>query len=114
MPESRARVLLERDADLATVDAAIDSVHGGDGALVVIQGPAGIGKTELLDASCERASSVGLSVAGARGPPLERDLAYGVVRQLFEPLLHRAADVPALLDGAAGLAAPVLHVPNGH
>ena len=50
-----------------------------------------------------------MQVLGARGSELERSFSYGVVRQLFEPLL---ASLPAeeraeLLSGAAGLAAPL-------
>ena len=46
---------------------------------------------------------------GATGAPLERDFAFGVVRQLFDAELHRAdpARRAALLAGAAALAEPV-------
>ncbi len=46
---------------------------------------------------------------GARGSELERSFSYGVVRQLFEPLLasERADERAGLLAGAAALAASV-------
>jgi DNA-binding CsgD family transcriptional regulator len=45
----------------------------------------------------------------ARGSELERDFAFGIVRQLLEPLLVRASaeERARLLDGAASLAEPV-------
>ncbi len=46
---------------------------------------------------------------GARGSELERDFAFGIVRQLLEPLLAKASakERARLLDGVAGLAEPV-------
>ena len=40
--------LLERDAELAALDAAVEAVAGGAGCVVAIEGAAGIGKTSLL------------------------------------------------------------------
>ena len=50
-----------------------------------------------------------MQVLGARGSELERDFAFGIVRQLLEPLLARASaeERARLLDGVAGLAEPV-------
>ena len=45
--------LLERAQELAAVDAAIAGAQTGAGTLVVIEGPAGIGKTSLLAAGPE-------------------------------------------------------------
>jgi len=55
------------------------------------------------------AAAAGLEVLAARGGELEEEFAYGVVRQLFEPLLATAGDElrAELLSGAAGLAAPL-------
>src|SRR4051794_41924440 len=52
-----------------------------------------------------------MTVLRARAVPLERAFSYGVVRQLFEPLALREGD--ALLEGAAGLAGPVLALTAG-
>ena len=47
--------LLERAEELAAVDAAIAGAQSGAGRLVVIEGPAGIGKTSLLaEGACAR------------------------------------------------------------
>ena len=58
--------------------------------LVLIEGPAGIGKTVLLRAARRRAEDAGFRVLAARGGELERELGLGIARQLFEPLLVRA------------------------
>jgi len=109
-PTSGAPVLLEREAELERAGAAIERACAGTGEVIVLEGPAGIGKTELVQAVRVRAVEAGMETLSARGDDLERDFAYGVVRQLFEPALSRAApDVRAmLLEGAAGLTAGVL------
>jgi DNA-binding CsgD family transcriptional regulator/tetratricopeptide (TPR) repeat protein len=100
--------LLERDDELAVIDALISAAPTG-GRLLVIEGPFGIGKTSLVGEAKTRAREAGFRVLGARGSELERTFAYGVVRQLFEPLLVGAPpDGRAeLLAGAAALAIPL-------
>jgi DNA-binding CsgD family transcriptional regulator len=100
--------LLERDAELATVVDLIGGIGDG-GQLLAIEGPPGIGKTALLAEAKGLGQEAGLQVLSARGSEFERSYSYGVVRQLFEPLL---VSVPAeeraeLLAGAAELAAPL-------
>lgn len=104
--------LLEREAELATFDAALEAARRGAGSLLALEGPAGIGKTRLLAAAAERASELGVEVLRARGSELERSSSFGLARQLFEPHLRGATaeEREALLDGAAALAAPALGV----
>lgn len=82
--------LLERAAELAAIDELMVAVGRGEGGLAVVEGPAGIGKTALLEGARERARHAGLRVLPARGSELERAFAFGVVRQLFEPLVAAA------------------------
>ena len=86
----------------------IDAIAGG-GRLLAIEGPPGIGKTVLLAEARALAQEAGFQVLGGRGSELERSFSYGVVRQLFEPLVaSQSADERAeLLEGAAALAAPL-------
>jgi AAA ATPase domain len=102
--------LLERDAELAALEAAIESASEGTGRCVIIEGAPGIGKTSLLRAAAGRATAAGLRALSARGSELEQALPYGVVRQLFERDLARASpeERDLALAGAAGLAAPLL------
>jgi hypothetical protein len=101
--------MLGRDHELASLAAAATDARAGRGSLVLVEGPPGIGKTTLLRAGCAGADEPGWRVLTARGLALEDGLAYGIVRQLIEPV--RAAAGPGewdgLLDGAAGLAARV-------
>jgi DNA-binding CsgD family transcriptional regulator len=104
------RQLLDRDAELAQITARMEEARSGVGGLLAIEGPAGIGKTRLLEAASELASKSDMGILQARGSELERDFPFGVVRQLFERRVadSRPADERKLLAGAAGLAAPVL------
>jgi predicted ATPase len=81
--------LLERDSELGAIDEAIEDVRHGAGRAVVIEGLAGAGKTRLLAAARDRAGAAGMLVLSARGSDLEREFSYGIVRQLFEPVLIR-------------------------
>jgi DNA-binding CsgD family transcriptional regulator len=92
-------VMLERDEELAALSAAVTAAASGHGALVLVEGPAGIGKTTLLRAACQD----GPRTLTARGLALEQSFPYGIVRQLLDPIRHQ----DGLLDGAAGLAARV-------
>ena len=102
--------LLEREAEAEALEAGLTAAAGGTGSLCLIQGPAGIGKSALLDSARRQATDLGFRVLLARGAELEREIAHGVVRQLLEEPVHRAteAERAALLSGAAGLAAPAL------
>jgi DNA-binding CsgD family transcriptional regulator len=102
--------LLERDAELRRLRLALAALERGRGGSVVLYGPAGIGKTELLRATLDLARTVGLRTALARASEFERAFPFGVVRQLLEPAV---AEVPAdergeLFAGAAAIAAETL------
>ena len=75
--------ILEREAELATLDAAAAEAAGGVPAVILLEGPAGIGKTRLMAAARERAAAYGLRVLSAVGGELEHDDAFGIARQLF-------------------------------
>ena len=99
--------LLERDGELATLEPLVDAAAGGDGRVVVFEGPAGIGKTRLLGEARGQAEAVGMRVLLGRGGVLEREFPYGVVRQLFEPVLVDPEARERLLGGSAAMARPV-------
>jgi DNA-binding CsgD family transcriptional regulator len=101
--------LLEREHELRRLDSLVDDALAGRGAVVVVDGPAGIGKTRLLDAAREAAARAGCRVLAARGSDLERSFPYGVVRQLLEPVVRDAVGGgrSALLTGEAEHASAV-------
>ena len=76
--------LLERDAELASIGAAVGSALEGGGAALLIEGAAGIGKTRLLSSAAEQAAAAGMTVLTARAAEYEDGYAWGIVRQLFE------------------------------
>jgi DNA-binding CsgD family transcriptional regulator/tetratricopeptide (TPR) repeat protein len=106
--------LLERSGELARIESALAEARSGRGTFVVIEGPAGIGKTALLAAARTAAAAGGMRVLRSRGTELERDFAFGVVRQLFEPPLAEASELERadLLQAAAGVAAGLLGLPG--
>jgi DNA-binding CsgD family transcriptional regulator len=97
--------LLERDHELAALSAAVARAREGAGGAVLIQGPAGVGKSRLLARARSEATGAGTQVLEARGASLEREFAFGVARQLFETTLATAdaAERARLFAGAAGL-----------
>ena len=107
--EARLGALFERQPALAEVERAVKAAAGGQGSAVVVRGPAGIGKTTLLEEAARRVRRQGMHVLVARGTRLEREFAFGVVRQLFDPLLMRAGRQrrERMFGGAARLADPL-------
>src|SRR5689334_2434181 len=85
LPDTVRAVLLDRDAELAALGSAIDSARAGTGALLLVEGPAGIGKTALLTAAREHATEHGMRVLHGRGAEFEHEYAFAVVRQCLEP-----------------------------
>jgi DNA-binding CsgD family transcriptional regulator len=108
------RPLLERSAELARIESALADARAGQGRFVVVEGPSGIGKTELLAATRAASAERGMRVLRARGTELEREFAFGVARQLFEPPLADASEPERgeLLQAAAGAAARLLGLPG--
>src|SRR3954470_6910537 len=104
--------LLEREAELEELHAALRDARQRGGRLVVVEGPAGIGKTRLVRELRDAAARTGVRVLAARGSELERDFPFAVVRQLFEPALA-ASEAEAgeeLLAGPAGAAAAAVGI----
>ncbi len=99
------RGLIEREAELAALSAGLgDAAAAGQGGVLLITGPPGIGKTSLLAAARAEGLGRGFTVLGARGAPLERDLPNAIVRALFERVARSDA---SLYRGFAGLARPL-------
>jgi predicted ATPase len=107
-----AATLLERERELTALRDALGEAQEGRGRLVLVEAPAGLGKTSLLRAASERAAEEGFMCLRARAGELERDFAYGCVRQLLEPAVARAPDRDRLFEGAGALSEP-LFSPTG-
>ncbi|MBS1677331.1 MAG: helix-turn-helix domain-containing protein [Actinobacteria bacterium] len=113
--------LLERESELEALGAVLAAARAGHGGVAMVEGPAGIGKSRLLDAARAAAGAAGMEVLRATGRELETEASFGVATELFEPrpvsvggVDPAAADTPALLRelywvavdlaGATGLA----------
>ena len=99
--------LLEREHELARIAAVLGGATSGTGCTIHVEGSAGIGKTSLLGTTAEMARASGYTVLSAAGGELEVDFPYGVVRELFLPVLARP-DASSLLSGNAAPARAVL------
>lgn len=73
--------LLHRQAELDTIEDWIGQVTEGYGGGLLLRGPRGIGRTELVGATAELAESA--LVLRAQGSVEERDLPLGVLGQLL-------------------------------
>jgi DNA-binding CsgD family transcriptional regulator len=80
-------VLCERETEFGLVAEALQGAADGLGSLLVISGPLGVGKTALLGGLPSLAGLQGARVMRANGALLEQDFAFGLVRQLMEPVL---------------------------
>jgi DNA-binding CsgD family transcriptional regulator/tetratricopeptide (TPR) repeat protein len=106
--------LLEREADLRVLETLVAQASGGDGRVGLIEGPPGIGKTSLVSAAARLAAEAGMRCLSARGSPMERAFPFGVVRQLFEPVLAAGpAERSEMFAGPAGRAERLLSGAGG-
>ncbi|MDA0160868.1 AAA family ATPase [Solirubrobacter ginsenosidimutans] len=100
-------MLLERHDELSVLRALAGAASQGHPGLLVIEGPAAIGKSRLLAEARREARAAGVTVLSARAGELERGLAFGVVRQLFEGAVSEpwfagaAAAAREVFDGPA-------------
>lgn len=107
--------LVERDAELAVIADLIGRAADGAASILFIEGPAGVGKTRLVDAAVELAGGKPVSVLRARCGELERSFPFGLAVQLLAPAVSRldGEQRTALLSGTAELAAEIVD-PQGH
>ncbi len=77
-------LLLEREVETSLLAEAIGSAAAGRGSLVVVEGPAGVGKSRLLAWAADRARQDGLQVVSARASRQEQNIPFAVAVQLFD------------------------------
>src|SRR3954447_25126111 len=87
--------LLEREAEYAALETLIDDVTGGGSGLVVLDGPAGAGKSALLAALPGLAGPADVNLVAGRATELGGDVPFGLARRLLEPAIRAA---PAALE----------------
>ncbi|POX64359.1 LuxR family transcriptional regulator [Streptomyces sp. Ru62] len=77
--------LFGRDAELRALEA-FSARAGREGAVLLLSGEAGVGKSVLLDAVVAGAQAAGTRVIRATGVQFEADVSYAVLNQLLLPL----------------------------
>ena len=61
-PPDGTRLLRGRDDELAVIDRLVVGAQHGESGVLVVEGPAGFGKTRLLQAGVDLARAAGLGV----------------------------------------------------
>jgi predicted ATP-dependent serine protease len=88
----RPQVLLGRAGECELLDRLLANVRGGQSAVLVIRGDAGIGKTALLHYCARQASE--FRIARIAGVEAEMELPFAAIHQLCGPLLGRLDVLP--------------------
>jgi DNA-binding CsgD family transcriptional regulator len=95
--------LHERDRERDAIAAALRTARAGEGALLLVEGEPGIGKSSLLACMAERADDLGFRTLRARASELERSYPHAVVIELLQPLVRERGGA-GQLSGSASLA----------
>jgi AAA ATPase domain len=95
--------LIGRRAELATARAFIERARS-DGEALLIFGDPGVGKTMLLDAAADMASSAGVCLLRASGVEFEAGISFSGLNQTLLPLLAEFAHLTASLRDALNVA----------
>jgi DNA-binding SARP family transcriptional activator len=108
VPQTDELPLVGRGAELRRIADTFGALSD-DGAVVVIEGESGVGKTRLAEEAIRALTSRGAHVLTARPHAGERGLAYGVVAQLLRAAIGSEPDaVPEPLRGDAARLLPDL------
>ncbi|WP_329062063.1 helix-turn-helix transcriptional regulator [Amycolatopsis sp. NBC_01480] len=96
--------MLERESELAVLNRVVGDAAAGTGAVVLVSGPRGSGRTALLDALAGMAGDApGARVRRAVGAEPEHGFPFGIVRQLFgDPGPSGEISLGPLLDELEG------------
>ncbi len=76
--------LVDRERETAVLRTLVDELAAGRHGCLLVEGPAGIGKTRLLDELRRLAVGAGVATRSARSSTLEQGFEWGVARQLFD------------------------------
>ncbi len=88
----RSQALRGRSREIQALDRLLDDVRGGQSAVLVIRGEAGVGKTALLRHCAKKAS--GFRVAQIAGIESEMELPFAGLHQLCAPMLSGLDALP--------------------
>src|SRR4051812_12716955 len=86
--------MVGRKDEQARLKALLDAAREGRSGTLLLHGPAGIGKTELLRHAIENASD--FDVLRARGMESESDIPFAGLAELVTPLLAHVDEIPGV------------------
>jgi DNA-binding CsgD family transcriptional regulator len=96
------RQLLGRRRERAVLERLLDTVRDGHGAVLVVHGDPGVGKTALLEYAVEAGED--FRVVRGAGVEGEMELDYAALQQLCSPLLELSERLPDPQRDALGVA----------
>ena len=96
--------MVEREAELAALSAAISPVAQGSGRLVALVGEAGVGKSRLVREFLARALPEGWLAVMAAADPQSSDVAYSTVAALLRAYFELDEEVGGALGDRLGVA----------
>jgi DNA-binding CsgD family transcriptional regulator len=102
MPARRPLLLVGRPSERQVLDRLLENVRGGQSAVLVVRGEAGVGKTALLHYCARQAS--GFRVARLAGVESEMELPFAGLHLLCAPMLDRIGALPEPQQAALGVA----------
>src|SRR5580693_313045 len=94
--------LIDRHTECGVLDRLVETVRAGESRAIVVSGPAGVGKTALLDYVAEQVS--GCRVVRAAGVQSEMELPFAALHQVCVPLLGNLDRLPVPQRDALGIA----------
>jgi DNA-binding CsgD family transcriptional regulator len=94
--------LLGREREREVLDRLLDGVRGGHGAVLVVQGEAGVGKTALLGYLAD--AGHGFRFSRTFGVEAEMELPFAAVQQLCSPFFELVERLPQPQRDALGVA----------
>src|SRR6266849_4545815 len=94
--------LVGRQRERAVLERLLDTARDGHGAVLVVHGEPGVGKTALLEYAVETGQE--FRVVRAAGVEREMELDYAALQRLCAPILELSERLPAPQRDALGVA----------
>jgi hypothetical protein len=77
LPAAPTPIVRGRDAELAALGEQLDRVHSSVGAVVLVEGSAGMGKSRLLEETARAARRLSFRVGSGAAEPSDRTVPLG-------------------------------------